>query len=185
MTRPYDPASPIASRHFPAQGALLRLLAGTALAAVAATTLLTTDMAHAAQPLLKFDGGIGSQPLAAGAVPNAVFDVNPGGRPWVIERLTATIDINSNIKVDGRGLLLGGGNAVGRTGGQSVRPLLLCNDGTTVTSRHTTPAKALEADGDFSFNEPLTPQVPPSCGNPILLIVNTGGAWFAAGIPKN
>src|SRR5215212_392160 len=136
MTRPYYPAS----RPFPAKAAMLRLLAGTALVALAGTALLASGVAQAAQPLLMFVGGIGSQPLASGGITpatattpavqlvttNNVFDVNPGGRPWVIERLSATIDINSNITVDGRGLLLAGGNAVARTGGQSVRPLLLC-----------------------------------------------------------
>jgi hypothetical protein len=180
MTRPYYPASGPS----PAKAAVRRLLAGTALVALAGTALLASGVAQAAQPLLMFEGGIGSQPLAANAAVNNVFDVNPGGRPWVIDRLSALIDINSNIKVDGRGLLLAGGNAIARNGGQSVRPLLLCTAGAAVTSRHTTAAKPLAANGDFSFDEALTPQVPPDCGTPVLLIVNAGGAWFAAGIPK-
>jgi hypothetical protein len=189
MTRPYYPVTRFTRRQSRTQAAMLRLLAGAAVATLVGVALFATDVVHAAQPLLKFEGGIGAQPLAANAAVNAVFDVPPGGRPWVIERLSATIDINSNIKVDGRGLLLAGGNAIARNGGQSVRPLLLCTNGTAatsiVTSRHTTPAKALADNGDFSFDEPMSPQVPPDCANPILLIVNAGGAWFAAGIPKD
>jgi hypothetical protein len=40
--------------------------------------------ANAQDSLVRFDGGIGSQPLRAGALVNDVFGVSPGGRPWVI-----------------------------------------------------------------------------------------------------
>jgi hypothetical protein len=189
MMRPYYPVSRYTRRQFRAQAAMLRLLAGMVLAALLAMALLASDLAQAAQPGLRFDGGIGSQPWArngAGAlVPNDVFGVLPGGRPWVIERLVASVDASGNIKVEGRGLLLAGGNAVGRNGGQSVRARLICNDGAAVTSTHETTLTPLAANGDFSFNEPLLPQPAATCGNPVLLIVNTGGAWFAAGIPKD
>jgi hypothetical protein len=185
MTRPYYPVSRYTRRQFRTQAAMLRLLAGAVLAALLAMALLASDLAQAAQPLIRFDGGIGSQPLRAGALTNDVFGVNPGGRPWVIERLTAAIDVNGNIKADGRGLLLAGGNAVGRNGGQSVRARLICsNDNVVITSSHQTELVALAANGDFSFNEPLAPPVG-VCNNPVLLIVNAGGAWFAAGIPKD
>jgi hypothetical protein len=42
---------------------------------------------------------------------------------------------------------------------------------------------ALEADGDFRIDDVLVP-APTDCASPVLLIRNTGGAWFAAGIPK-
>jgi len=199
MTHPYQPASSSIPRQYRNQATMLRIVGAAVMAGLLGVAMLATDPARAAQPLMRFEGGIGSQPLASGGITpatdtlpavqrvatNNVFDVNPGGRPWVIERLSATIDINSNIKVVGKGLLLAGGNAVARNGGASVRPLLLCTAGATVTSRHTTPAKLLAPNGDFSFDEPLTPQVPPDCGTPVLLIVNAAGAWFAAGIPKD
>jgi hypothetical protein len=185
MTRPYYPVSGFTRRQFRTESTILRLLAGGILAGLLAMALLASDLAHAAQPLIRFDGGIGSQPLRAGGLTNDVFGVNPGGRPWVIERLVANISSDGNIKVDGRGLLLGGGNGVGRNGNQSVRARLICNDGANVTSTHETTLTPLAANGDFSFNEPLLPQLPTTCGNPVLLIVSGGGAWFAAGIPKD
>jgi hypothetical protein len=185
MMRPYYPGSGDTRRLSRIPASLVRLLAGAVLAALVAFALLASELAHAAGPLIKFDGGIGSQPLRAGGLANDVFGVNPGGRPWVIERLVASVSSTGNIKVDGRGLLLGGGNAVGRNGNQSVRARLICNDGTNVTSIHETTLTPLAANGDFSFNEALLPQLATVCGNPVLLIVNAGGAWFAAGIPKD
>jgi hypothetical protein len=185
MTRPYFPGSGLVPKQYRTQGTILRIVVGGAVAALAAIALLATDLAHAADPSIRFDGGIGSQPLRAGGLTNDVFGVNPGGRPWVIERLVASVSSTGNIKVDGRGLLLAGGNAVGRNGNQSVRARLICNDGAAVTSTHETTLTPLAANGDFSFNEPLLPQLATVCGNPVLLIVNAGGAWFAAGIPKD
>mgnify|MGYP001602548241 FL=1 len=40
--------------------------------------------AAAQTSLVRFEGGIGSQPLRAGALVNEVLGVNPGGRPWGI-----------------------------------------------------------------------------------------------------
>ena len=185
MSRPYYPVSQFTRKQFWAQAAMLRLLAGAVLAALLAVALFATDMAQAAQPLIKFDGGIGSQPLAAAGATNDVLGVPPGGRPWVIERLTASVDINGNINVDGRGLLLGGGNNIGRTAGQRVRARLLCtNDAiNAIVTSHQTELVLLAPNGDFRFNEPLSPPLG-ACVNPILLIVNANGSWFAAGIPK-
>jgi len=41
----------------------------------------------------------------------------------------------------------------------------------------------LDADGDFRIDDTLNP-APSDCASPVLLIRNTGGVWFAAGIPK-
>ena len=43
---------------------------------------------------------------------------------------------------------------------------------------------ALAANGDFRIADTLTPTPPSACASPVLLIRNTGGAWFAAGILK-
>ena len=40
----------------------------------------------------------------------------------------------------------------------------------------------LEPNGDFVIDDTLT-IVPTECPSPVLLIRNTGGVWFAAGIP--
>ncbi|MGB5082873.1 MAG: hypothetical protein WBO23_19260 [Burkholderiales bacterium] len=139
--------------------------------------------AFAEGPLVRFDGGIGSQPLRAGGAINDVLGVNPGGRPWVIERLRADVKTDGRISVDGRGLLLAGGNNIGRTGGQSVHARLFCGG-----VPHNTGTVALEANGDFRLEDLLSPLPPSPCADPILLIVSgvaPAGSWFAAGIPRD
>lgn len=138
--------------------------------------------AAAQTSLVRFEGGIGSQPLRAGAAVNQVQGVNPGGAPWVISRLSVDVKLDGRISVDGRGLLLGGGNNVGRTGGQSVHARLFC--GTVAHNSGTVP---LEANGDFRIEDVLSPIPPSPCADAILLIVSgvaPAGSWFAAGIPK-
>src|SRR4029077_17469588 len=83
----------------------------------------------AAADELKFKGGIGVIPVSSGvAVPptpatapvvesvnrNIVRNVQPAGQIWVIHKLDATVSANGRIKVDGKGLVLGGGNTAGR-----------------------------------------------------------------------
>lgn len=140
--------------------------------------------ALAADSLVRFEGGIGSQPFrSAGGVPalNTVNGTNPGGIPWVISMLSVDVKTDGRISAVGRGLLLGGGNNVGRNGGQSVRARLFCGG-----VAHDTPALVpLDADGDFRIDDVLTPPPPNPCANASVLIVSGGGNWFAAGIPKN
>ena len=143
--------------------------------------------AMADEQIARFEGGIASQPFASAngaVVPNAVLGVNPGGRPWVIRRLMAEARDDGRIRVDGRGLLLAGGDGIGTPGGQTVRARLFC-DGVPHDSDDTA---ALEENGDFRIDSSLTPQPPSPCNQPVLLIVNvpqTGTpVWFAAGIPK-
>ena len=135
--------------------------------------------------LVKFDGGIGVVPVsrvdpATGlGVRNVVRGVNPGGQPWVIERLQASIHMDGRIMVDGRGLLLSGGDNIGTNGNASVRAVFFC--GATSFSSELVP---LDAAGDFRIDGFLSDVPPASCTNPALLIVSAGGSWFAAGIPK-
>ena len=77
------------------------------------TALLFPFAASAQAPLVRFDSGIGVVPVRAGPAANIVRGVNPGGQPWVISRLTVDIKTDGRISVDGRGLLLGGGDAIG------------------------------------------------------------------------
>ncbi len=146
--------------------------------------------------LVRFDGGIGSQPFAAGAggvpVANDVKGIAPGGRPWPIGDLSATVRVDGTISVKGKGMILGGGANVGRPAipRQVVATLFCGND-----AFNSAPT-ALDAAGDFKINGALTPvapnvaPVPPNpCTTSILLIRNFGGTpaaagpWFAAGIP--
>ena len=162
-----SPSSPVLSR------TLLAAVLGAGLSFAAA----------AADPIARFDGGIGSQPLRAAApgVP-ATNDVNgtpPGGRPWVIAKLSAQAT-TERIRVHGEGLLLGGGGNVGGPGGQSVRARLYC-DNLPYDSTQLVP---LDENGDFRIDSGFVANPPAVCVNPLLLIINAGGSWFAAGIPK-
>ena len=160
------------------------LIRAFALAAVCMAPLA----AAAVEPLVRFEGGIGSQPLRASApgVP-ATNDVNgtpPGGRPWLISSLNADVRTDGSIRVDGRGLILGGGGTVGTSGGQSVRARLYCAG----VPHDTDPANPvpLAANGDFQIDDVLVPAPPADCVSPVLLIRETvHGTWFAAGIPSS
>ena len=89
------------------------------------------------------------------------------------------------IHVDGKGLLLGGGNLIGFTANFSVFATLICEAGAPFTEHSTNGAGvALEPNGDFRIDDVLVPSPPATCASPVLLIRVTGsGAWFAAGIP--
>jgi hypothetical protein len=139
----------------------------------------------AADWLIKFDGGIGVNPVSRfdaatqTVVRNVVRGVPPGGQPWVIERLQATVYNDGRVSVDGRGLLLAGGNNVGASGGLSVRAVLFCGD-----ASFSSDLVPLDEAGDFRIDGPLSAVPPNPCSSPTLLIVSAGGSWFAAGIPK-
>lgn len=140
-----------------------------------------------ADNLVSFDGGIGVTPaaLSNGAfVPNDVFGIPPGGRPWAIKSLRAEVKINGEISVKGKGLVFAGGNAVGTAGPiTQVIATLICNG-----QPHHSQAVPLARNGDFDIDGMLTTTPSSPCGNPALLVRNgaggTPGAWFAAGIPK-
>ena len=141
--------------------------------------------------LVRFDGGIGVIPFAgvnATVTPNVpalnvVRNQQPGGQPWVISRLTVDVRTDGTIFVDGRGLLLAGGNGIGTNGAQVVHATLFCGPAATATA-HSSGQVPLEANGDFRFTDTLSPPPPNPCDTPVLLIQNTGNRWFAAGIPK-
>ena len=148
--------------------------------------------------LVRFDGGIGVIPVSSGVViqtpagpsptsadvnRNVVRGVQPPGNIWVIRDLKAEVKDDGRIRVDGKGLLLGGGNNIGGTGNQSVFATLICEAAAPFVLRNTDPPVPLDADGDFRIDDVLNP-APADCASPVLLIRNAGGAWFAAGIPR-
>ena len=166
---------------------LRRPLPGLASSALLACAALAPALAQAADPLVRFEGAIGAQPLrSAGngldAQVNDVNGVSPGGRPWVISRLTAEVATDGRIGVDGRGLLIAGGPGIATPAGQAVRARLFCDN---VAVGDSSPLVPLEPNGDFRIDAVLNGPVPALCKTPVLLIVNGGGAWFAAGIPKD
>lgn len=169
--------------------------------ALATASLLTAGAAWAGDDVLRFEGGIGSQPFASVgglAVSNLVFGVAPGGRPWVIRKLQARINTaDGRISVKGAGLLLGGGNGIGGAAlPREVVASLFCNNVATAIN---SPFAPLDAHGDFTIKGALSDNVPSPCATPVLLIrtVNPAtpgtattpptpavpGPWFAAAIP--
>ena len=140
--------------------------------------------------LIIFRGGIGATPVIAGNVttnallPNDVLGIALGGRPWIIQTLDATVRANGDIQVDGRGLVLAGGNGIGTPGDQSVFASFFCNGQAIL--EFSTQAVQLAANGDFRIQDTFA-QVPPSpCATPVLLIRSSvNGNWFAAGVPAN
>ena len=82
----------------------------------------------AADTLVKFKGGIGVIAVRSLTQLNVVLGVNPAGQPWVIRDLEAHVKTNGEIKVEGEGLLLGGGNTIGTRGNTSmVIATFFCN----------------------------------------------------------
>lgn len=153
-------------------------------AVVAVMALLALPLqAKADDRLARFDGGIGVVPARAGGAANTVRGTGPGGQPWVISRLTADVRADGRISVDGRGLLLAGGDNIGFNGNQTVRARLFCG----VIAFDSNQAVPLEANGDFRIEGNLG-AVPTPCDSAVLLIINVPAAgnpvWFAAGIPK-
>ena len=135
--------------------------------------------AVAADRLVRFEGGIGEMPLSNATTPNVVRGVSPGGQPWVISSLSADVSTDGRINVDGRGLLLAGGDGMATNGAQSVRARLVCGGVASDSD-----LVVLQPNGDFTINGALIPTPPAPCTSPVLLIINAGGRWFAAGIPK-
>jgi hypothetical protein len=136
-----------------------------------------------AQNLVKFSGGIGDIPT--GSTATTVRGVVAAGQIWVIRDLAADVKQDGSIQIDGRGLLLGSGNAVGTNGNASVFATLFCaNDGNVEHSSNLA-GVPLDVNGDFRIDDTLSPAPPNPCTSPVLLIRVTGpGLWFAAGIPR-
>jgi hypothetical protein len=151
-----------------------------------------------ADTLVEFKGGIGVIPVSSGVGTaataevvnrNIVRGVQPAGQIWVIDQLEAEVKTNGEIKVIGKGLILGGGNNAGRATGQSVFATLICEAAASFTERNTNlTGVPLSPDGDFEIDDELTPWPPAGladCVSPMLLIRNAAGlAWFAVGILK-
>ncbi len=164
-----------------------------ALLALAVVALVALPV-MADDTLVRFKGGIGVHPVSNvagtantdGTFPNVtrnvVRGVNPAGQLWVIADLRAEVKVDGRIQVDGRGLLLAGGNTIGTNAGASVFATLLCGN----TPHNSSPAGVpLEANGDFRIDDVLSPVPPDPCVSPVLLVRNAANlGWFAAGIVK-
>ena len=136
-----------------------------------------------AQNLVRFSGGIGD--ITTGSPVTTVRGVAAAGQIWVIRDLAADVKQGGSIRVDGRGLLLGAGDAIGSNGNASVFATLFCANDGNVQHSSTLTGVPLEVDGDFRIDDTLSPAPPNPCTSPVLLIRSAGNtAWFAAGIPR-
>jgi hypothetical protein len=93
--------------------------------AIAQLALAQTESAQA-QSLVKFSGGIGD--ITTGSTNTTVRGVAAAGQIWVIRDLAADVKQDGSIRVDGRGLLLGSGDAVGSNANASVFATLFCRE---------------------------------------------------------
>jgi hypothetical protein len=145
--------------------------------------------------LVRFKGGIGVIPVSSGAGTattattvnrNIVRTIQPPGQLWTIRDLDTKIKKNGDIKVEGKGLVLAGGNGIGSPPANPTRVFatLICEAAAPFIEHSTTlTGVALAPNGDFKIDDVLTP-IPNGCASPVLLIRSAnGGAWFAAGIP--
>ena len=144
--------------------------------------------------LARFKGGIGVIPVQNVALPanpdgtfpnvrlNVVRGVSPGAGPWRIADLRAEVATDGRIRVRGRGLLLASNSSIGTNANQSVFATLICEAFAPFVERSTAATGVpLEPNGEFRIDDTLNP-APSECASPVLLIRNTAGVWFAAGI---
>ena len=180
----------------PSSGKGEQMVKTAAAVALAAAVAIAGGRVKADDVLARFDGGIGVIPVAAGAgtvnadgtfpnvKSNIVRGVPPGAGPWRIGDLRAKVGSDGSIKVAGRGLLLASSNSIGQNAHQKVFATLICEAAAPFVERNTAlTGVPLELNGDFKIDDVLNP-APSECPSPVLLIRNTGGVWFAAGIPK-
>jgi hypothetical protein len=136
-----------------------------------------------AQQLVTFNGGIGD--ITTGSTSTTVRGVAAAGQIWVIRDLAADVKVGGLIQINGRGLLLGAGDAVGSNGGASVFATLFCTNDGNVQHSSSLAGVPLQTNGDFRIQDSLSPAPPNTCTSPVLLIRVVGpGLWFAAGIPR-
>ena len=168
---------------------------GLGIVLVGIVTLSAFGTSGPSNTLVRFNGGIGVDPISnvivsgstVTAHPNVVRGINPPGQIWRIADLDAKVSTDGRIRVRGRGLLLAGGDGIGTTAGLSVFATLFCGPPASATPFSSNPAGvALDPDGDFTIDDVLSPLPPNPCDAPVLLIRLTIGTqpWFAAGIEK-
>jgi hypothetical protein len=186
--------------------AKLSLMTVGALACTMVLQAMFSSAAPAGDGGVKFKGGIGVHPVSnvinCPAAPaacvtstpltppvtvnlNIVRGVSPAGQIWVIDKLDASVGTDGSIKVEGKGLVLAGGNNAGRPPpGVSVIATLICSATAPFTPFSTSSAGVLlSPNGDFKINDMLSPHPPQPCASPMLLIQNAANlTWFAVGI---
>jgi hypothetical protein len=165
------------------------------LASVATGTAAQSD-----NTLASFRGGIGVEPVSAGAgtaatstsvTRNIVRGVQPAVQPWRIAGFQANVKADGQITARGRGLVSAGGDSVGTallispsgaTADFMVFATLICENVAPFVEHNSKPVP-LSANGNFTINDVLSPLPPTSCTTPALLIRNAANLnWFSAGV---
>ena len=145
--------------------------------------------AMASETILRFNKGVGVDPVAGIAngapVLNVVKGINPGGRPWAISKLKVRIKENGGISAKGEGLVFTATDAIGTAGAiTQVGISLFC--GPDPLNRFDTGTVPLDINGNFKIEGSLSVAPPNPCESPVLLVRNGNGgvlgAWFAAGV---
>ena len=165
----------------------MKLSSGVIAVGVAAGIFAAPVMA--AGTLVKFERGIGVDPvagIAAGApVLNTVKGVPPGGKPWSIAKLKVTVKDDGSISARGEGLVFAATDNIGTsTPVTQVAASLFC--GSDPSNRFDSGPAPISVNGNFEIGGSLSPLPPTPCATPVLLIRNAPngvpGAWFAAGV---
>ena len=104
--------------------------------------------------------------------------------PWVVRTLSASVDVQGNLKLKVEGLVVAGGRGIGTSLNRSIRVTLYCGPWNSFTFHNTSIKTKLSIDGDLVVDENLIPQPPDPCTSPVLLLRDTvSGNWIAAGVP--
>jgi hypothetical protein len=176
-------------------------IAPIVLALVAVLAFVATGTAaQSGNTLVSFRGGIGVEPVSAGAgtattsmsvTRNIVRGVQPAVQPWKIADFQANVKADGQITARGRGLVFAGGSSVGTallispsgaTTDFMVFATLICENVAPFVEHNSKPVP-LSPDGNFTINDVLSPPPPASCPTPALLIRNAANLnWFSAGI---
>jgi hypothetical protein len=180
---------------------------------LAATAVVAVVNADSRASLARFDGGIGVTPISSFSgqfnpqdgtfekvTRNFVRNVRSATQLWTIASLKADINSDGRITVDGRGMILAGGDTIGRAPAIKVVATLICEAEAPFVERNSADqlnsisfegGAPLDVNGDFRIDETLRTAfnsnlpMPGECASPVLLIRSAGnGAWLAAGIPK-
>ncbi len=127
---------------------------------------------------------------AGNLVGSGAGQVTGGGQPWSTTGGKAQVDLRTaRIKFEVRGLVLAGGNSIGTPGSiTQVKGTLVCDTNGSAGGGHSTlvdtPAVALSAEGDASFNGDVG-VLPSVCSTEpdiaFLVRIVPAGRWIANG----
>lgn len=130
--------------------------------------------AHEGGTLLEFD----SMTPVTGSAVGAVNDrgITGGGKPWAIKSGSGELDRKGHIHVNVRGLVIPVAPFNGTNPVPQFALTVSCLTPSGVVNVRTAPVNT-DAKGNARFNTKVA--LPKACGQPIVFVTSTGGAWFA------